>query len=237
MARRRRAGGVGRSPNRTMRARKRPDPSAPAGHLPVPGRTKAKSSGSSSRTPLHAMPAACRTAVLARSLPGVHMNCDVRHPPVLARVLRISPQDPNEDAVAFLQGLVTSDVTAPLPVWAGLLTPQGKVLFDFIVWPSGRDLLIDCEAEAADALAKRLSLYRLRRAIGIARDDHLAVHWRDHFGDGAASDPAAARTRRALDRAGRREGRERRRHLARAPPPPRHHRGPRRTRRGRDALA
>ena len=104
-------------------------------------------------------------------------------------LLRVSPEDPAEDAGAFLQGLVTSDVAGPLPVWAGLLTPQGKVLFDFIVWPSGRDLLIDCEADAADALAKRLSLYRLRRAIGIARDDHLAVHWRDHFGDGAASDP------------------------------------------------
>ncbi|MEO6092281.1 MAG: folate-binding protein [Novosphingobium sp.] len=104
-------------------------------------------------------------------------------------VLRIHPQDPGEDVAAFLQGLVTSDVSGPLPVWAGLLTPQGKVLFDFIVWPSGRDLLIDCEADAADALAKRLSLYRLRRAIGIVRDDHLAVHWRDHFGDGAASDP------------------------------------------------
>ena len=34
----------------------------------------------------------------------------------------------------FLQGLVTSDVAGPLPVWAGLLTPQGKTLFDFFVW-------------------------------------------------------------------------------------------------------
>ena len=34
-----------------------------------------------------------------------------------------------------------------------------------------------------------LSLYRLRRRIGIAVDPGLAVHWRDHTGDGAASDP------------------------------------------------
>jgi folate-binding protein YgfZ len=42
---------------------------------------------------------------------------------------------------------------------------------------------------AAEALAKRLSLYRLRRAIDIVRDDTVAVHWRPHIGDGAAPDP------------------------------------------------
>lgn len=105
-------------------------------------------------------------------------------------VIRLSPKpDSGEDVAAFLQGLVTSDVKGALPVWAGLLSPQGKALFDFIVWPGGDGLLIDCEAEAADALIKRLSLYRLRRAIDIARDDSLAVHWRLHTGDGAASDP------------------------------------------------
>src|SRR5438552_374649 len=82
-----------------------------------------------------------------------------------------------EDVRGFLQGLVTSDVTGPLPVWAGLLSPQGKCLFDFLVWDDGDDLLIDCEAAAADALMKRLAIYRLRRAIEIARDHSLAVHW------------------------------------------------------------
>ena len=81
----------------------------------------------------------------------------------------------------FLQGLVTSDVAGPLPVWAGLLSAQGKCLFDFVVWPDpdqvGDDVLLDCEATEADALIKRLSMYRLRRAITIARDKTLAVHW------------------------------------------------------------
>lgn len=107
-------------------------------------------------------------------------------------VIRLSPEGENEDAASFLQGLVTHDVTGQLPVWCGLLTPQGKALFDFIVWPAGRDLLIDCEAEAADALIKRLTLYRLRRRIGIARDDSVTVRWRPHVGDGAASDPRLA---------------------------------------------
>jgi folate-binding protein YgfZ len=108
-------------------------------------------------------------------------------------VLRLSPRTQSgEDVTAFLQGLVTSDVTGPLPVWTGLLSPQGKALFDFLVWPSGDDLLIDCEADAADALIRRLAMYRLRRAIDIARDDTLAVHWRPHIGDGAAPDPRLA---------------------------------------------
>lgn len=82
-----------------------------------------------------------------------------------------------EDVRGFLQGLVTNDVLGALPVWAGLLTPQGKALFDFIVWADGEDILLDCEAEQADALVKRLSIYRLRRPIAIARDPSLAVHW------------------------------------------------------------
>jgi tRNA-modifying protein YgfZ len=68
---------------------------------------------------------------------------------------------------------VTSDVTGELPVWAGLLTAQGKCLFDFLVWADGDDLLLDCEAQAADDLARRLAIYRLRRKIEIARDPSL----------------------------------------------------------------
>ena len=96
-----------------------------------------------------------------------------------------------EDVRGFLQGLVTSDVAGELPVWAGLLTPQGKCLFDFIVWSDGEDLLLDCEAEAADGLIKRLSIYRLRRPIRIERDGALAVHW-SRGGEEGAPDPRLA---------------------------------------------
>ena len=68
-------------------------------------------------------------------------------------LLRLS----GEDVRGFLQGRVTNDVAslAPeQPLWAGLLTPQGKALFDFILWAEGEDLLVDCEAEAAGDLAK-----------------------------------------------------------------------------------
>ena len=96
-------------------------------------------------------------------------------------VVRLS----GEDVRGFVHGLVTSDVAGELPVWAGLLTPQGKCLFDFFVWADGDDLLLDCEAAAADDLVKRLAIYRLRRAIVIEREPSLAVHWSKDGSDGA----------------------------------------------------
>jgi len=109
-------------------------------------------------------------------------------------VIRLSGEEGREgaDVAEFLQGLVTNDVAGTLPVWAALLSPQGKVLFDFFVWPSRDSMLIDCEAEHADELVKRLSLYRLRRKIDIARDQKVAVHWNAHRGDGGADDPRMA---------------------------------------------
>jgi len=87
------------------------------------------------------------------------------------------------EARDFLQGLVTQDVLtldASAPRWTGLLTPQGKALFDFLLWADGEAVLIECEAAEADALVRRLSLYRLRRPVTIERVAG-AVHWaKDH---------------------------------------------------------
>ena len=93
-----------------------------------------------------------------------------------------------EDVRGFLQGLVTNDTSADLPVWAALLSAQGKALFDFLIWGDEQDILIDCEHDAAEALAKRLTLYRLRRAITIAIEPALAVHWAPE-GDLGVVDP------------------------------------------------
>jgi len=99
-------------------------------------------------------------------------------------VVRLS----GEDVRGFVQGLVTNDVAGELPVWAALLTPQGKCLFDFLIWEDGNDLLLDCEAAAADDLVRRLALYRLRRSIVIERDPTIAVHWSE-ASIGALPDP------------------------------------------------
>jgi hypothetical protein len=99
-------------------------------------------------------------------------------------LLRLS----GEDVRGFLQGLVTQDldlVTADTPRWAGLLSPQGKALFDFILWEDGDAILIDCEADQREALARRLAIYRLRRQIAIEPVDG-GVHWSR---DGARGTP------------------------------------------------
>lgn len=98
-----------------------------------------------------------------------------------------------EDARGFLQGLVTQDVNAVqsgAPQWAGLLTAQGKALFDFILWDDGADILIDCETEQREALIRRLSIYRLRRPITIEAIEG-GVHWSPEPGAGI-SDPRLA---------------------------------------------
>lgn len=97
-----------------------------------------------------------------------------------------------EEARSFLQGLVTQDVltlTPDQPRWGGLLTAQGKALFDFLLWADDDDgLLIDCEAAQADALLRRLSLYRLRRKVVLERDETRQVHWARQA-DGKPLDP------------------------------------------------
>lgn len=76
------------------------------------------------------------------------------------------------DAEDFLQGLITCDVVS-LPEGearaAALLTPQGKILFDFLVSraPSG-GFLIETTEEQSEALIKRLAIYKLRAAVEIS---------------------------------------------------------------------
>ncbi len=78
---------------------------------------------------------------------------------------------------SFLQGLVTNDVARArdAPVYAALLTPQGKYLVDFFIAPHGEALLIDVKSDFADGLLKRLTLYKLRADVAIA-PAQLGVH-------------------------------------------------------------
>jgi tRNA-modifying protein YgfZ len=89
-----------------------------------------------------------------------------------------------EDRIAFLQGLVSNDVTQAAPgraVWAALLTPQGKWLADFFIFADGDRLLLDCERDPAPAILQRLSRFRLRSKVALRAADELAVYaaWGD----------------------------------------------------------
>ncbi len=75
------------------------------------------------------------------------------------------------DARPFLQGLLTHDLNslAPdRPLYAGLLSPQGKALFDMMLFDTPDGVLVDVAATRADALTRRLSVYKLRKAVTIA---------------------------------------------------------------------
>src|SRR5260221_8339023 len=78
----------------------------------------------------------------------------------------------------FLQGLVTSDVERLTPaqtLYAALLTPQGKILFDFLMYERDGSILIDCARDSRDSLMKRLLLYRLRSKVTIEAHDNSVV--------------------------------------------------------------
>ena len=110
------------------------------------------------------------------------------------------------DARAFLQGLVTCDMDRVSPdkaAYGALLTPQGKVICDFLVSETSEAFHLDCPEILAADLAKRLRLYRLRSKIDV--DDlsparMVAADW-NGSGEGLA-DPRHPRlgTRRIVDR-------------------------------------
>ncbi|MEX0955549.1 MAG: folate-binding protein YgfZ [Rhizobiaceae bacterium] len=94
------------------------------------------------------------------------------------------------DAEHFLQNIITTDIAgiAPGDAWPGaLLTPQGKILFDFLISRRGEDgFLLECRADAADDFVRRLTLYKLRSKLEITKldQDVVAVVWQN---DSAAS--------------------------------------------------
>lgn len=75
-----------------------------------------------------------------------------------------------EDAVVFLQGLVTNDVHKLVEgqaQYAALLSPQGKFLHDFFLVLTAGKILMDCDQSRMDDLIKRLALYKLRAKVTI----------------------------------------------------------------------
>lgn len=75
-----------------------------------------------------------------------------------------------EDAAKLLQGLVTSDLDAlraGTAAFAGLLSPQGKLLFEFFVLPARDGYLLETAGAGAADLVKRLMMYKLRAKVAI----------------------------------------------------------------------
>ena len=111
------------------------------------------------------------------------------------------------DRMDFLQGLITNDIKALGDglLYAALLSPQGKYLFDFLLRADNDAILLDVKSDAAPALAGRLNMYKLRADVAIEATDlpvwlgtgkppkgalgdprHPALGWR-YYGDLAAT--------------------------------------------------
>ena len=109
-----------------------------------------------------------------------------------------------DDRVAFLQGLISNDVTRVSPaqaIHAALLSPQGRFLWDMFVVESGDTLLLEVERDRAVDLMKKLSLYKLRSKVTLQNPDEdieIAVA----YGPGAAAAlclPATPGAAKAID--------------------------------------
>jgi len=84
------------------------------------------------------------------------------------------------DRVAFLNGLVSNDVSLAVPgraVWAALLSPQGRYIADFFIFHDNEQLLLDAPNQAVADLLRRLSRYRLRAAVHLQDlSEYLGVY-------------------------------------------------------------
>ncbi|MDF1625557.1 MAG: folate-binding protein [Parvibaculaceae bacterium] len=102
------------------------------------------------------------------------------------------------DATDFLQNLLTNNVEALEDGHAQytlLLTPQGKYLFDFFLLKDGMRFLVDCDADAAPQLLRRLAFYKLRAKVDLTLlgdEWSVAAGWSD---DDNQSLPARPDTR------------------------------------------
>lgn len=95
------------------------------------------------------------------------------------------------DAERFLQDLVTNDVTRDGLIYAALLTAQGKFLEDFFLLRDGAGFLLDVRAGGAEALARRLTMYKLRADVAIAaRDLRVWQVWDTEIGHRDPRHPA-----------------------------------------------
>ncbi|TWB55192.1 hypothetical protein FBZ98_103587 [Rhizobium sp. ERR 922] len=102
------------------------------------------------------------------------------------------------EAETFLHNLITTDLVSLGTDEArpgGLLTPQGKILFDFMIWRDGPGFLLETDTAQRESLLKRLTMYRLRAKVDFVAEEMqgVTVAW----GDVTAGGPKDSRFARA----------------------------------------
>jgi len=96
----------------------------------------------------------------------------------------------------FLQGLLTQDVEGQAVGtlrFGGLLTPQGRLLYDLFILAGETGCWLDVAAVHRDALIQRLTLYRLRAKVTISPSPMVvSALWHTDSPEGFLSDPRLA---------------------------------------------
>ena len=108
-------------------------------------------------------------------------------------------------ATEFLQNLITTDVEALGSGEArpgALLTPQGKILFDFLISRAGDGYLLETDAEQQDALTRRLTMYKLRAPVDLKAEGKkgISLYWNEAAPEGSVQDARFAKAGVALHR-------------------------------------
>lgn len=97
------------------------------------------------------------------------------------------------DCRNFLNNLVTADlesIAQGCASVAALLTPQGKILFEFLVYPQLDDIVLEVSTEDSQALQRRLTMYKLRAAVTITVEETpgVTVFWNSEAPEGSFQD-------------------------------------------------
>ena len=92
----------------------------------------------------------------------------------------------------FLQGLISNDIALcakDSPIYAALLTPQGKFLHEFFLFDDGDSLLMDCTAGRIDELLQKLTAYKLRAKVTLENISPSFNVWAFPDGGAGFTDP------------------------------------------------
>jgi len=117
------------------------------------------------------------------------LSPEIRCEPAQGRtVLRVA----GEDRIKFLQGQVSQDmarVTRDGIAYGAMLTPQGKLLADFLIIDAGEAVLLDVSAPVAETLAQRLTMVKLRSKVTIEPVEMPVTRGVGPAPEGALADP------------------------------------------------
>jgi folate-binding protein YgfZ len=112
----------------------------------------------------------------------------------MAKVLRLNRalvRVSGPDCVSFLQSLLTQNVEAiDGPRYSALLTPQGKVIADMLLWPIDGDIVIEADVARGADLLRRLTMYKLRADVTLTdARDAFGLAFSEAAFEGGAADP------------------------------------------------